>query len=166
MEHHLKYCLLIAVVPLSVSPIFAVLIPILALRLEKDKGAAAKKPWNTNFELAGEITKKLDPYFPFEKSVGAWGRSFGALKISYCGAAFFSLEQITRGISSPGLGGKGEISKKLGPFFPFEKPVGAWGRSFGALKISYKGECSRSLKKKTKTHGTAPHPACGVMGDP
>ena len=56
-------------------------------RLEADKGASALQPWNTGFAMAGDVTKKLDPYFPFEKSVEQWGRSFAALGISYEGAS-------------------------------------------------------------------------------
>merc|ERR1719230_858147 len=37
--------------------------------------------------MAGDITAKMDPYFPFEKSVEQWGRSFAALGISYAGAS-------------------------------------------------------------------------------
>ena len=56
-------------------------------RLAADKGADALQPWNTGFMMAGDVTKKLDPYFPFEKAVEQWGRSFSALGISYEGAA-------------------------------------------------------------------------------
>jgi len=55
--------------------------------LAADKGASSLLPWNTPFAMAGDITKKLDPYFPFEKSVEQWGRSFAALGISYAGAS-------------------------------------------------------------------------------
>jgi hypothetical protein len=51
-----------------------------------DKGAAALEAWNTGYLMAGDVTTKLDPYFPFEKSVEAWGRSFAALGIGYRGA--------------------------------------------------------------------------------
>ena len=37
--------------------------------------------------MAGDITKKLDPYFPFEKAIEQWGRSFAALGIAYEGAS-------------------------------------------------------------------------------
>ena len=43
-------------------------------------------PWNTGFVMAGDVTKKMDPYFPFEKSVERWGRSFARLGIGYRGA--------------------------------------------------------------------------------
>jgi len=54
--------------------------------LAASKGEAALDPWSTAYLMAGDITAKLDPYFPFEKSVEQWGRSFSALKISYAGA--------------------------------------------------------------------------------
>ena len=82
-------------------------------RLAKEKGDDALEPWNTGFKMvrrrphvpchpprarcavtpprhvpqAGDVTKKLDPYFPFEKSVEQWGRSFAALGITYEGAS-------------------------------------------------------------------------------
>ena len=68
--------------------------------------------------LAGEITKKLDPYFPFERSVGAWGRSFSALGISYCGATM-SLDLLDR---------KGKYSNGFchWPQPAWLKPDGVW----------------------------------------
>ncbi|KAH8068937.1 peptidase [Aureococcus anophagefferens] len=55
--------------------------------LAADKGADALEPWNRGFAMAGDITRKLDPYFPFEKAVEVWGRSFAAMKITYKGAS-------------------------------------------------------------------------------
>ena len=37
--------------------------------------------------MAGDVAKKLDPYFPFETAVLQWGKSFAALGISYEGAS-------------------------------------------------------------------------------
>ena len=37
------------------------------------------------FLVSGDVTKKLDPFFPFEKSVERWGRSFAAMNIGYAG---------------------------------------------------------------------------------
>ena len=36
--------------------------------------------------MAGDVTRQLDPYFPFERSVERWGRSFSEMNISYRGA--------------------------------------------------------------------------------
>ena len=55
-------------------------------RLAEEKGEAALEPWNTGYLMAGDVAKLMDPYFPFEKSVEQWGRSFAAMKISYRGA--------------------------------------------------------------------------------
>ena len=55
--------------------------------LASSKGDGALDPWNTGFKMAGDVTAKMDPYFPFEKSVESWGRSFAALGIGYRGAA-------------------------------------------------------------------------------
>lgn len=53
----------------------------------KEKGGAnALEPWNQGFLMAGDVTRRMDPYFPFEKSVEQWGRSFSAMNISYRGA--------------------------------------------------------------------------------
>lgn len=49
-------------------------------------GPDALLPWNISFKMSGDVTKKLDPYFPFEKAVERWGRSFAAMNISYRGA--------------------------------------------------------------------------------
>merc|ERR1711871_599980 len=54
-------------------------------QLADSKGNAALQPWNTGFEMAGDVTAKLDPYFPFEKAVEMWGRSFSRLGIGYKG---------------------------------------------------------------------------------
>merc|ERR1719343_1168846 len=41
-------------------------------RLEEEKGEAALQPWNKDHMMAGSVTKKLDPFFPFEKAVENW----------------------------------------------------------------------------------------------
>jgi hypothetical protein len=53
---------------------------------EEKGGQSALDPWNVSFLMAGDVTKKMDPYFPFEKAIEQWGRSFSAMKISYRGA--------------------------------------------------------------------------------
>jgi oligoendopeptidase F len=58
-------------------------------KFAKDKGganASPLEPWNLSFLMAGDVTRKMDPYFPFEKAIEQWGRSFSAMKISYRGA--------------------------------------------------------------------------------
>jgi oligoendopeptidase F len=52
-------------------------------RLASEKGDDALKPWNMGFMMAGDVTKKLDPYFPFEKAVENWARSYAAMGINY-----------------------------------------------------------------------------------
>jgi len=64
-------------------------------RLAAEKGATALEPWNSAYMMAGSITAKLDPYFPFEKAIEQWGRSFAALGISYEGASM-SLDLLDR----------------------------------------------------------------------
>jgi hypothetical protein len=54
-------------------------------RLASEKGAAALEPWNMSQALAGDTTRALDPYFPFENAVDVWARSFAALGLTYSG---------------------------------------------------------------------------------
>ena len=49
-------------------------------------GEDALKPWNTGYKMAGSIIVKMDPYFPFSKSVERYVRSYAALNIRYEGA--------------------------------------------------------------------------------
>ena len=49
-------------------------------------GEDALLPWNTGYKMAGSILVKMDPYFPFSKSVEQYVRSYAALNISYEGA--------------------------------------------------------------------------------
>lgn len=55
-------------------------------QLAATKGESALQPWNTSFTTAGDVTSKLDPFFPFESAVERWGRSFSKLGIRYQGA--------------------------------------------------------------------------------
>lgn len=43
-------------------------------------------PWNYGYMLAGDLTKKKDPYLQFSDALLRWGRSFAALGIDYQGA--------------------------------------------------------------------------------
>jgi len=52
--------------------------------LEKDM-PGLRKPWNMGYMLAGDFTKEVDQYFPFEKALDRWGRSFAAMGIKYQG---------------------------------------------------------------------------------
>lgn len=52
-------------------------------RLAKEKGSSALEAWNTGYLMAGDVETALDPYFPFEKSVEVWGRSFAGMGIKY-----------------------------------------------------------------------------------
>lgn len=53
---------------------------------ERKGGQSALEPWNLSYLMAGDVTTKLDPYFPFEKAVEQWGRSFSKMNITYRGA--------------------------------------------------------------------------------
>jgi hypothetical protein len=54
--------------------------------LKKEKGEDAHKPWNMSFKLAGDIVKKQDPYFPFEKAVLRYAQCYANMHIGYKGA--------------------------------------------------------------------------------
>mmetsp|Transcript_76511 Transcript_76511/g.234172 ORF Transcript_76511/g.234172 Transcript_76511/m.234172 type:complete len:647 (-) Transcript_76511:63-2003(-) len=90
-------------------------------RLESEKGKDAVLPWNTGYFLAGDITQKLDPYFPFAAAVARWGRSFAALGIKYEGATM-TLDLLDR---------KGKYSNG---FCHWPQP--AWVRSDGSWQPS------------------------------
>jgi hypothetical protein len=81
-------------------------------------GASSLEPWNLSFMMAGETTRKMDPYFPFEKSVEQWGRSFAAMNISYRGATM-DLDLLDR---------KGKYSNGFchWPQPAWAKPDGSW----------------------------------------
>jgi hypothetical protein len=49
-------------------------------------GESEKTPWNFQYAIAGDVTKELDPYFPFSHALERWGRSFAALGVTYAGA--------------------------------------------------------------------------------
>lgn len=55
-------------------------------RLAKEKGEKALEPWNMGYMMSGDITARLDPYFPFGQAVEMWGRSFSNMSIDYRGA--------------------------------------------------------------------------------
>ena len=54
--------------------------------LAKQYGEEALHPWNTGFMVSGSTIAKMDPYFPFSKSVERYVRSYAALGIEYKGA--------------------------------------------------------------------------------
>ena len=86
--------------------------------LAEEKGADALEPWNLSYAMAGDVEKRLDPYFPFEKAVGVWGRSFAAMGITYRGATM-TLDLLDR---------KGKYSNGFchWPQPAWRKPDGSW----------------------------------------
>lgn len=54
--------------------------------LKRQKGADQVAGWNLRFLVGGDVTRELDPYFPFAQALSRWGRSFAALGIEYRGA--------------------------------------------------------------------------------
>jgi len=55
-------------------------------QLAAEKGAQAREPWNLRFASAGDVTRQLDPYFPFAQSLERWINSFKRLHIGFRGA--------------------------------------------------------------------------------
>ncbi|HTU63874.1 MAG TPA: hypothetical protein VMF89_35660, partial [Polyangiales bacterium] len=51
-----------------------------------EHGSAKITPWNLNYLVAGDVTRELDPFFPFDAAIDRWGRSFVGLGIGYDGA--------------------------------------------------------------------------------
>ena len=90
----------------------------------------------------GDITKKLDPYFPFEKAIEQWGRSFSALGISYEGASM-SLDLLDR---------KGKYSNG---FCHWPQP--AWVRVDGSRQPA--------VSQHASAHHDAPPPSPQVRAD-
>jgi len=86
--------------------------------IAENGGESALDPWNVSYLMAGDIARRMDPYFPFEKSVESWGRSFAAMNISYKGAKM-DLDLLDR---------KGKYSNGFchWPQPAWKKPDGSW----------------------------------------
>ncbi|MCG5048476.1 M3 family metallopeptidase [Pectobacterium brasiliense] len=54
--------------------------------LADEKGEEALQPWNIRYASAGDVTRQLDPYFPFSASLERWINSFKRLRIGFNGA--------------------------------------------------------------------------------
>lgn len=54
--------------------------------LADQKGEEALQPWNIRYASAGDVTRQLDPYFPFSASLERWINSFKRLRIGFNGA--------------------------------------------------------------------------------
>jgi hypothetical protein len=61
----------------------------------KEKGEAARQPWNFRYYRSGDLAKEMDPYHPFSHSLERWARSFSAMHITYRNAAL-TLDLIDR----------------------------------------------------------------------
>lgn len=55
-------------------------------QLATNKGAGALEAWNIRYASAGDVTRQLDPYFPFSRSLQRWVESFKRLHIGFRGA--------------------------------------------------------------------------------
>jgi oligoendopeptidase F len=54
--------------------------------LAREKGPEALRGHNLRFHMTGDVTRQMDPYLPFAKSVERWTRSFRRLGITFRGA--------------------------------------------------------------------------------
>lgn len=50
------------------------------------KGQAALEPWNIRYNMAGDVLREMDPYFPYATALARWDESFRRLGIQYRGA--------------------------------------------------------------------------------
>jgi hypothetical protein len=89
--------------------------------LGKRHGVDALEPWNTSFKLAGSITEKMDPYFPFSKAPIRYLQSYSKMKINYEGSTM-NLDLLDR---------EGKYSNGFchWPKVAWTKPDGSWSPS-------------------------------------
>ncbi|MER3382414.1 M3 family metallopeptidase [Pectobacterium aroidearum] len=85
--------------------------------LANEKGEDALQPWNIRYASAGDVTRQLDPYFPFSASLERWINSFKRLRIGFNGAEM-QLDLLVRK-------GKYENGFMHGPVPPFVQE-GKW----------------------------------------
>ncbi|KHN50956.1 M3 family metallopeptidase [Pectobacterium fontis] len=85
--------------------------------LADEKGEEALQPWNIRYASAGDVTRQLDPYFPFSASLERWINSFKRLHIGFNGAEM-QLDLLVRK-------GKYENGFMHGPVPPFVQE-GKW----------------------------------------
>lgn len=85
--------------------------------LANEKGDDALQPWNIRYASAGDVTRQLDPYFPFSASLERWINSFKRLRIGFYGAEM-QLDLLVRK-------GKYENGFMHGPVPPFVQE-GKW----------------------------------------
>ncbi len=77
---------------MSKSEVFTLLDELIAKTAERHShtlgsmAASDREPWNFRYAVAGDVTREMDPYFPFAAAIDRWGRSFAALGIAYRGA--------------------------------------------------------------------------------
>lgn len=86
-------------------------------KLASEKGDSALQPWNIRYASAGDVTRQLDPYFPFSASLERWVNSFKRLHIGFNGAQM-QLDLLVRK-------GKYENGFMHGPVPPFVQE-GQW----------------------------------------
>jgi oligoendopeptidase F len=79
--------------------------------LEKKNGSGSVGPWNIRYLASGDVSKKLEPYFSFDKALLRWGKSFAAMGIDYHNAQI-QIDLVARK-------GKSENGFMHGPFPPF-----------------------------------------------
>ncbi|WP_431889447.1 M3 family metallopeptidase [Pectobacterium colocasium] len=85
--------------------------------LAGEKGEDALQPWNIRYASTGDVTRQLDPYFPFSASLERWINSFKRLNIGFNGAEM-QLDLLVRK-------GKYENGFMHGPVPPFVQD-GKW----------------------------------------
>lgn len=127
----------------------------------KKKYGPTVTPWNISYLISGDVTREMDPYFPFANSIDVWGRSFQGLGADFQGATL-KLDLLDR---------KGKYENGFCHF-----PVPAWRRNgvhrpgriqFTATAIpSLVGAGQRSLETLFHEGGHAIHHANIDMPSP
>lgn len=51
--------------------------------LKRKYGEDAANPWNVRYFSAGDLSDRMEPYFPFDEALIRWGKSFAAMGIDY-----------------------------------------------------------------------------------
>lgn len=64
-------------------------------QVRTQSGSDALLPWNFSFATSGNLSSKMDPYFPFAESVQRWGQTFSALGVDFRNAEL-SIDLIDR----------------------------------------------------------------------
>lgn len=92
--------------------------------LDEIHGEGSVTPWNIHYLTAGDVSGKLDEFFPFDKALERWGASFANMGIQLRGSQI-QIDLVARK-------GKYENGFMHGPFPPFND-----GEKFLPAKLNF-----------------------------